>query len=364
MTIYEQQFMNSNRREELEAWARLQCHDQFPDDKRKVRLTAISNDASFRRYFRFQPPQASEFILVDAPPEHEQNEAFIKVSQALLEQGLTCPKVLAADLSQGFLLVTDLGDATYLKVITEQPDRVASLYTGAVQSLMAMQNVKCDLPAYDETLLQTETALFPDWFLEQYLQMTLSVASKRLFRRVDELLVKNALAQPQVFVHRDYHSRNLMLVAGEGPGILDFQDAVIGPITYDLVSLFKDCYYRFDRQVVVAEVDNFRALLATSGRLQNISTADFLKWFDLMGVQRHLKCVGIFSRLHIRDGKPGYLMDIPLLITYLTETCAIYPELEAFGNWLETEVAPVLKTVLATTDQSSANNLVGFRAGS
>ena len=338
--------MKDNRKEALEVWARAQCRDQLPDNKHEVRLTVIPHDASFRRYFRLQLPGASSLILVDAPPEHEQNEAFVKVSQALVKQGLSCPRVLAADLVQGFLLVTDLGDSTYLQVLTAEPDRAANLYQGAVQSLMKMQAVQCDLPAYNETLLRTEMALFPDWFLKEYLQMQLSTESKKLLHQANECLVDNALAQPQVFVHRDYHSRNLMLSADNAPGILDFQDAVLGPITYDLVSLFKDCYYRVEQQLVVAEVEKFRALLVASGRLAEVPATEFLKWFDLMGIQRHLKCAGIFSRLHIRDAKSGYLMDIPRISTYLTETCARYPELAALGSWLATEVAPALQEVL------------------
>ena len=345
--------IKDHRKEALEVWAGAQCRDQLPDNKHELRLTAISNDASFRRYFRFQLPGASSLILVDAPPEHEPSETFVKVSQALVKQGLTCPRVLAADLAQGFLLVTDLGDMTYLQVLTTEPDRAASLYQGAVQSLMKMQAVQCALPAYDETLLRTEMALFPDWFLEEYLQLSLSVELQKLLHQANDCLVDNALAQPQVFVHRDYHSRNLMLRAGNEPGILDFQDAVIGPITYDLVSLFKDCYYRLDRQRVVAEVEKFRALLVASGRLADMPATEFLKWFDLMGIQRHLKCAGIFSRLHIRDAKPGYLMDIPRLSTYLIEACALYPELASLGDCLATEVAPALQQLLTQTSLAS-----------
>jgi N-acetylmuramate 1-kinase len=306
---------------------------------RSAVLVPVSDDASFRRYFRFSEG-AVGLIFVDAPPEHEDNESFVKISSALCDAGLNCPEVKAFDYSLGYLAVTDLGDRLYLDELMENPSAMPALYGDAVRAILKLLPVSCDLPPYDARKLKAEMNLFHEWFLEGQLGMKVNSDVARMLEEVYEYLLSSALEQPTGFVHRDFHCRNLMVAAAaaENPGIIDFQDAVVGPLTYDLVSLYKDCYYRFDRDLVEQVVEDFRQQLAGLGLVA--SHAPILRWFDLMGAQRHLKCLGIFSRLNLRDGKPGYLADIPLVIDYLIETSAIYPELEALHQWLLAEILP------------------------
>ncbi len=300
-------------------------------------LLPVSDDASFRRYFRFSEG-ARGLIFVDAPPEHEDNESFIRISAALCSVGLNCPEVKAYDGDRGFLVVTDLGDRPYLDEILENPSAIALLYKDAVDVILKLMAVSCELPLYDALKLRSELGLFREWFLERQLGLKVSSDVTSMLAEVSDCLVVSALQQPTVFVHRDFHCRNLMVDELANPGIIDFQDAVVGPVTYDLVSLYKDCYYQFNRNLVEEVVGDFHQKLAGLG----IVTLDvpMLRWFDLMGAQRHLKCLGIFSRLNLRDGKPGYLSDIPLVLDYLIETSGIYPELERFHHWLLAEVMP------------------------
>lgn len=327
--------MSDVRADGLVRWARMTDPDIPPD----ATLKPVSDDASFRRYFRFTGTDIPH-VYVDAPPAHEDNESFIRISAALAGAGLSCPVVDAADVSLGYMKISDLGDTLYLDEITATPAAIPALYRDAVEALLVMQRVTCDMPVYDREKLQQEMNLFHEWFLPRQLGFDLSDADMQMLQSVYDYLLESALIQPQVFVHRDYHCRNLMVVADNGPGILDFQDAVVGPVSYDLVSLYKDCYYRFPREQVVAAVDHFHRRLIEAGRIA--ADAPLLEWFDLMGAQRHLKCAGIFSRLHLRDGKPGYLADIPLVIDYLLEVATLYPRLETFGNWLQEVVRPRL----------------------
>ena len=213
-----------------------------------------------------------------------------------------------------------------------------TLYGDAIQAILKLLPVTCELPRYDAGRLKAEMSLFREWFLEGQLGLNVNADVAQMLDEAYECLVSSALEQPTGFVHRDFHCRNLMVDAAQNPGIIDFQDAVVGPVTYDLVSLYKDCYYQFDRHLVEQVVDDFRQQLAGRGLVA--PDVPMLRWFDLMGAQRHLKCLGIFSRLNLRDGKPGYLADIPLVIEYLVETSAIYPELERLHNWLLAEVMP------------------------
>lgn len=300
-------------------------------------LQPVSDDASFRRYFRFNEG-ATGLVFVDAPPEHEDNESFVRISAALCNVGLNCPEVKAYDDSLGFLAVTDLGDRLYLDEILENPAATASLYRDAVNAILKLMPVRCELPLYDAQKLRTEIGLFREWFLERQLGFKVSSDVASMLEEVSDCLVSCALEQPTVFVHRDFHCRNLMVDGLANPGIIDFQDAVIGPVTYDLVSLYKDCYYQFSRNLVEQMVSDFHQKLVGLGLVT--PAAPMLRWFDLMGAQRHLKCLGIFSRLNLRDGKPGYLSDIPLVVDYLVETSEIYPELEGFHHWLLAEVMP------------------------
>lgn len=304
----------------------------------QARINAVSGDASFRRYFRVTTP-AGSYIAMDAPPDKENSEPFIKVAEKLLAQGLNVPIILAKDLQAGFLLLSDLGDEVYLPHLTAAS--VERLYGDALEALVTIQCTEHhDLPCYDRALLLREMNLFRDWLLPQQLGLT------QPFYELDavfEALIESALAQPVVMVHRDFHSRNLMRLPQNNPGILDFQDAVAGPVTYDLVSLLRDCYIAWPRTQVEDWVKGYHQLLIQSGIVRDsVSEAVFLRWFDWMGVQRHLKASGIFARLNIRDHKPGYLRDIPRTLGYVVEVCAQYEELQPLQHLLQNQVWPRL----------------------
>lgn len=315
-----------DRRYQLERWAARQLNIPQLEDG----LSAISDDASFRRYFR---SAGQPYVFVDAPPDKEDSRPFVEVSELLLSAGINAPRVKAVDLELGFMMLTDLGDTLYLDD-TRDASRIPALYSDAIAALNKMHTIDADLPPYDEKLLRDEMQLFVDWFLEKQLQLDLTPEETSLVEAVFDVMVDSAMQQPQVFVHRDYHCRNLMVTSDNNPGVLDFQDAVFGPVTYDLVSLFKDCYFQFERSEVVAWVETFRDGM----RPQTVDAQSFLKWFDFMGLQRHLKCAGIFSRLNLRDSKPRYLDDIPLVLSYISEVTKLYPELESFGAWFDLKV--------------------------
>jgi len=306
----------------------------------------LSGDASFRRYFRLLLPDTS-YLLVDAPPPREDCHPFVRIARRLQDGGLAAPRIEAADFEQGFMLLEDFGDALYLQRLLQARDEgdracVDRLYQRAMHCLHQMQTLAVDeLPPYGQLLLEQELRLFDHWFCEQYLQMSLSTAEQQMLAELYGLLIARAKAQPQVFVHRDYHSRNLMLRRSDdagAPGIIDFQDAVLGADTYDLVSLLRDCY------VVWSPQDVQRWALAFASGLppaRQRSDAEFLRDFDLMGLQRHLKVIGIFARLCLRDGKAGYLADIPAAARYVRQVCAAYEELAAFSAWFETRLVPL-----------------------
>jgi aminoglycoside/choline kinase family phosphotransferase len=251
------------------------------------------------------------------------------------------PQILQQDLRQGFLLLSDLGSQPYLDALNAQS--VERLYGDALGALAVMQAcVSADeLPPYNETLLRREMALFPDWFLTTHLGLELSESEQQLLADAFGLLADNAQAQPQVFVHRDYHSRNLM-VCDHNPGILDFQDAVHGPVTYDLVSLLRDCYIAWPREQVEEWVQGYHDIALDHGIIRSPMSEQFLRWFDLMGVQRHLKAIGIFARLNHRDGKPGYLNDIPRTLGYVEEVSGRYPALADFAAFIQERVRPAM----------------------
>lgn len=299
-------------------------------------MKPASADASFRRYFRvFKGKEA--FIVMDAPPDKEDSEPFITIARKLHAIGLNTPVIHQEDLAQGFLLLSDLGNEVYLSSLnTGTADR---LYGDAMTALTAMQNcTPCnqDIPEYNEDLLMTEMALFPDWLLSCHCQMTLTGKEKTLLHDVFEVLAANALEQPQVFVHRDYHSRNLMISPKHNPGILDFQDAVVGPLTYDLVSLLRDCYIAWPQERVTEWALDYKAQAEQLGIIPTAEISDekFLRWFDLMGIQRHLKAAGIFARLKHRDRKNGYMKDVPRTLNYIIDVSRRYPELEALGEFV------------------------------
>ncbi len=253
---------------------------------------------------------------MDAPPQQEPCDAFIAISSMLRAAGLSAPEVLEQDLEQGFLLLNDFGSTDYLSILNGQTE--AALYADALDAVLQMQtniDPAC-LPPYDEALLNREMDLFYDWFLLRQLNLRLSEAQHNIWSSIKQTLVASALAQPQVFVHRDYHSRNLMKLQTNNPGILDFQDAVKGPISYDLVSLLRDCYISWPTQRVKQLLKGYHEQALVRG-LIGVEFEPFLHWFNLMGVQRHLKAIGIFSRLNLRDGKSGFLPDIPRTLNYI-----------------------------------------------
>jgi hypothetical protein len=302
-------------------------------------LTPASADASFRRYFRVQQGNMS-YVLMDAPPEKEDCGPFIHVSRLFLALGLHVPEILASDLDQGFLLLSDLGTRLYLDELNDSS--VDRLYGDALGALATLQSCGPDsgLPRYDRKLLLFEMSLFRDWLIGAHLDMTLDESQQGALQQSFEYLADNALEQPQVCVHRDYHSRNLMLSARHNPGILDYQDAVTGPVTYDLVSLLRDCYISWPRQRVEDWALGYFELAAQTGivRPDQVNEQQFLKWFDWMGVQRHLKAAGIFARLNHRDGKPGYMNDIPRTLGYVSDVCSRYSELAGLGAITETVI--------------------------
>jgi aminoglycoside/choline kinase family phosphotransferase len=314
---------------------------------RDFAIAPASADASFRRYFRVTTAAGSQ-IVMDAPPDREDCAPYLMITDMLAQVGVHAPRVLERNAEQGFLLVTDLGSITYLVELAD-PARADALYGDALEALARLQ-LNGDphaerLPPYDEKLLRFEMSLFPDWFVGRHLRLTLGGRDLDVLADVYDLLVANALEQPRCFVHRDYHSRNLMYFPGDNPGILDFQDAVHGPITYDLVSLLRDCYVAWPDERVRAWALSLRELRLAAGRPAGESESQFLRWFDLMGVQRHLKAIGIFARLWHRDGKSGYLGDIPRTLDYVRNVCQRYDELEHFGGLLDREIAPALGAV-------------------
>ena len=330
------------RQQALAIWAGQWLADEQSLQQSQWQMTTVSGDASFRRYFRITA-QAKTWIAVDAPPEKEDSRPFVAVDQALSQQGVAVPQVYAYDFEQGFMLLSDLGDCLYLPQLN--PESAPQLYAQALDELLKMQMcpqpVMQPFPQYSNELLLSEMALFQDWFLQQLLQLELDERDRFHIQRLQNYLLDSALEQPSVFVHRDYHSRNIMYREEQAPGIIDFQDAVWGPITYDLVSLLRDCYIAWPDEQVYAWVETFRQQLVQSGRMMP-DARHFQRWFDLMGAQRHLKAIGIFARLQIRDGKSGYLADIPRTMGYLLAVTAKTYELEPIAEWLSARVLPAM----------------------
>jgi hypothetical protein len=302
-------------------------------------LVPASEDASFRRYFRVTGNDKS-WILMDAPPEKEDCRPFVDIARQLGCLGLHVPEIVAENLKKGFLLLEDLGSLHYLDALNHET--VDRLYGDALSALAVIQacGPRTGLPPYDRAMLMREMELFREWLLGRHLNLELSSDEGRMLDETFEFLAGSALEQPRVCVLRDFHSRNLMVTGSPRPGILDFQDAVIGPVTYDLVSLLKDCYIEWPRSRVEGWVMGYFELAVQSGVLRNEHEPRFLRWFDLMGVQRHPKAAGIFARLNARDGKPGYLGDIPRTLGYVVELETAYPELEDLAKFCKTEVLP------------------------
>lgn len=385
--------MTDTRAQALEQWAGGKALALTSSAETPGPLTMISGDASFRRYFRLCAGSAS-FIAVDAPPEHEDGRRFVAVARLLQEAGVMVPRVFATDFARGFLLLEDLGDQLYLPLLQrwqaqgcydqgfyeeggseeggseeggseegrpdadgpEEPDR---LYRQAIASVVRLQtNVdKERLDPYDRTKLHREMALFDEWFCRGLLGLDLDRNAQALIAETYRLLEDAALAQPAVAVHRDYHSRNLLLLDparfpdATGPGIVDFQDAVGGAYTYDLVSLLRDCYIRWPEARVQDWALGYLEQAQAAGIATDRDEETFLREFDLMGLQRHLKVMGIFSRLYLRDKKSAYLADIPLVIRYFRDVAARHAELATFLDWFETTVLPVAASTLDLQDE-------------
>ncbi|MCX7150010.1 MAG: phosphotransferase [Rhodocyclales bacterium] len=301
-------------------------------------LAPASADASFRRYFRATLDDGTTRIVMDAPPANEDCRPWLGVQQLFQAAGAHVPEVLAQDLERGFLLLSDLGNTTYLQAL--DADNAASLYADAIAALVKIQLASRPgvLPEYDRALLRRELDLFPQWFLDKHHQMVLTESERQSLETVFERILAVNLAEPKVFVHRDYHSRNLMRISESGaanPGIIDFQDAVHGPISYDMVSLLKDAYIEWDEDLALDWLIRYWELARKAGLPVASDFGDFFRDYEWMGVQRHIKVLGIFARLYHRDGKEAYLKDLPLVARYLRKACERYSEFSPLRKILD-----------------------------
>jgi aminoglycoside/choline kinase family phosphotransferase len=314
------------RLEQLTQWVNSQ-----PNWEHAV-LEPASADASFRRYFRARGTDGTA-ICMDAPPDKEDIRPFIEVTHLLSATGVHVPQLLAQNLLDGFLLLEDLGNTSYLSQLT--PATAKDLYADALHALLQLQQANCDhLPAYNERTLRREMELMPEWFLKTHLGFTEEEIPHELIQHTFENLIESAIGQPVAFVHRDYHSRNLMVTTANNPGIIDYQDALLGPATYDLVSLLRDCYIVWPQAQVEWWVDCYRKEAIAAGVLPPVDQQTYQQWFDLKGLQPHLKVLGIFARLNHRDDKPGYLDDLPLVLSYVLEIGSRYPETFEIIVWM------------------------------
>lgn len=322
-----------DRKNQLEIWLKQVLTAQT------FTLTAASADASFRRYFRVHLAHTFKgyktLIAMDAPPPQEDCTPFVNVASLFLAAGLNVPQVLAQDLTNGFLLLTDLGDDTYLSALNSTTAQ--KMYADATDAVIKLQLASKPniLPNYDATLLTREMQLFPDWYVAKHLKFELSAEQQAVLNHTFELLNKNILAQGQVYVHRDYHSRNLMITEENNPGVLDFQDAVYGAITYDLVSLLKDAYIQWDEEQIIDWAVRYWEKARKSKLPVPTDFSEFYRDFEWMGAQRHIKVLGIFARLSHRDGKNSYLNDMPLVLHYLRKVCERYVELRPMLRLLD-----------------------------
>jgi hypothetical protein len=319
------------RQKQLTEW----LSSLYPD--KTFTIAPASADASFRRYFRATLTNGcgcDTLIVMDAPPPHEDCKPFLHVGKLFEEAGTHVPHVYAQDLTQGFLLLSDLGNTTYLQALTA--NNAKQLYGAATDALIKIQLAsKPDgLPPYDKALLRRELNLFPEWYIAKHLGITLTPKQGNDLERSFQRILANNLAQPSAYVHRDYHSRNLMYVEANNPGILDFQDAVYGPITYDLASLFKDAYIKWEEDEIMDWLISYWEKARKAGLPVREDFGEFYRDYELMGAQRHIKVLGIFARLYHRDGKDGYLKDMPLVMDYLRRACERYIDLKPLLNIL------------------------------
>ncbi len=298
-------------------------------------LRPASSDASFRRYFRIDGADGNSYIAMDAPPPQEDVRPFIHVADVFGATGVSVPSILAQDIESGFLLLSDLGSTTYLQLLN--PDNAHKLYIDAIDALVHIQvhSTPAVLPEYDRALLLRELMLFPEWYIGKHLGLSMTEKQTATLNKVFDALLANNLAQAQVYVHRDYHSRNLMVLQNGNPGILDFQDAVYGPITYDLASLLRDAYIQWDEEIVLDWAIRYWERAKRAGLPVNSDIDSFYRDFEYMGLQRHLKVLGIFARLYHRDGKGAYLKDMPLVMEYTRKAAHRYKELAPLVRLLD-----------------------------
>jgi aminoglycoside/choline kinase family phosphotransferase len=315
------------RRDALERWLKHELQQAFA-------LTPASEDASFRRYWRATLEAGASYVAMDAPPQKEDCRAFVRVARMLRAAGVHAPQVIAQDLEQGFLLLSDLGRRTYLHELNAA--NANRLFADAIDALLRWQLATRpgELPPYDEALLRREMNLFPEWYVERHLKKSLSKSQKEALEDIFRLLVQSALAQPLVYVHRDYMPRNLM-VSEPNPGVLDFQDAVLGPITYDMVSLLRDAFISWEEAQVLDWSVRYWERAKSAGLPVAADFGEFWRAFEWMGLQRHLKVLGIFARINYRDGKPHYLQDTPRFIDYALSVSKRYSELAPLARLLD-----------------------------
>jgi len=309
------------------------------------RIVPLASDASFRRYFRVHCGDTT-YVAMDAPPEKESCEPFVAIAKTFHKLGLNVPVIYAENVEHGFLLLTDFGDQLYLDALT--PRTCNTLYQKAFDDLMLLQSCQnfegYVLPKFDAALYLEEMSWFRDWYLERLLKISLTHSESVALDNIYSMLIQDALLQPQVCVHRDYHSRNLMLINEKSqPGILDFQDAVLGPITYDLLSLLRDCYIDWPPEQVQKWASVFHKQALQAGLLDEEEPKQFMRWFDWIGLQRNLKCIGIFARLSERDHKSSYLQYIPRVIKYAVDVCDRYPEFADLKSLLNKKIRRVEK---------------------
>lgn len=310
-----------------------------------IQLDPITGDASFRRYFRFSRAHHS-YILMDAPTPAEDCGRFVATQQAFAQTGLRVPQIIAQDIQQGLLVLSDLGDILLLSRLTSET--APAFYRQALAQLTQVRAISATssgpLPVFDQAFLLREMQIFIDWFVLEHLQLTLNEQEQSMLQRYFLLLADTALQQPQAGMHRDYHSRNLMMQQDGQLAVIDFQDVVKGPVTYDAVSLLKDCYIKWPVDLVQTLSHEFYLNLRTQAQLPaEVSAEQFQLWFDWMGLQRHIKVCGIFCRLYHRDGKSGYLADLPRVFDYVLEVTSLYPQLQELDLWLKNKVKPALE---------------------
>ena len=334
--------MNEEKQRQLTEWI-LTYLPEKNDLQGTLELQAIAGDAGFRRYYRLNTTPS--MIAVDSPPNKENNPAYVEISLALNARGIRRPHLYAVDFSLGFLLLEDLGEQLLQPLLSAET--AENLYDQAELMLQSIQKSEPDtaiFPIYNKAALTQEFDLFANWFVKKMLGVLIDDQTNSMLNTLCTDLSNNAISQPQVIVHRDYHSRNLMVADDQQLAVIDFQDAVIGPITYDLVSLLKDCYVFWPRELVEGRALNYRQQLEDSELMVGVDEQTFLRWFDLMGLQRHIKVMGVFARLALRDGKTEYLHDLPLAIAHVLDVVSRYPAAAPFGHWFEAEVKPHLSS--------------------